>query len=452
MKITLKHFVTLLNYIAVWFVVRGIWHWFFSNNISIIVWIVWFILFFISHLLDIKANPVYGSDGNHIKVNFPKAIVVSLIFLFGVALVVWWFQYFFDNPYAALIMIPIWYILSLWMYPIKNRLHPVSRWKIIPAWVIIWWVLYIIINGIVHTIPSSRYNIASTWSMVHTDYTVWSKETKKSINNLRWITDGQFERGFLSDLFDNNWNSKINDVDMIWSWSTKPTWMDGYNDKDIYTHCIAMPDIEWCADFLSSYDWDTTIPTNIIEPAVIMDHSSTIKNELDFLALMIPHHQEAVDSSAVLLKLPSISPQLKPILENIISSQNTEIRSMLWWLNNRYSGTTYNGEPYVPMMRDTSSISDISTIETIYIQDMIWHHQWAIQMAEKVLTFSGIHEETKTLAENIIKNQTSEISILKNILNNINKPNNINTTNPNQQMDVVAPDSPVANTIYPSAR
>lgn len=451
MKITLKHFITLLNYIAVWFVVRGIWHGFFSNQSSIISGIVWLILFFLSHLLDQRANPVYDTEGNRIHSNIAKAILVSLLFLFGISLVVWGFQYFLDNPYASLIMIPVWYILSLWVYPIKKRLHPVSRWKIIPVWLIIWWLSYIVLNGIIHTIPAHRYNISNTWSIVHPDYLVWDQETKKSIKNLWWITDGRFEWWFISDMFNkNNW---IDDINTTWSISTRPSWMDWYNDQDIYTHCIAMTDMDWCAEFLSTYTGEVQIPEEIIEPSVIMDHSSMIKSELDFLALMIPHHQEAVDSSASLLRLPSISPQLRPILENIISGQNTEIRSMLWWLNQRYSWVTYTWEPYMPMMRDTSSISSLPTIENIFIQDMIAHHKWAVQMAEKLLLLSDTHEETINLAQNIIKDQTNEISILEQLLwGTTDTMDTVSMPPTSPEQNTTSSNDATTNTIYPSQR
>lgn len=449
MKITLKHFATLLNYIAVWFVVRAIWNWFFATHSSIISAVLWFVLFFISHLLEKRVNPIYDTDGNRIKTNIPKAIIVSLLFLFGIALVVWGFQYFFNNPYASLIMIPVWYLISFLIYPIKKNLHPVTRWKIIPLWLIISGLLYVVINWIVHTIPSNWYNISSTWSMIHTDYTVWTQETTKWVNNLWGLTDGKFEWGFLHDIFDKN--KLNNDINITWSEVTRPTWMDGYDDQDIYTHCVSMPSMEWCENFLSSYTWTTTLPDEIIEPSIPMDHSSMINSEFDFLALMIPHHQEAVDSSASLLKLPSISPQLKPLLENIISSQNTEIRSMLWWLNGRYSWVAYTWEPYMPMMRDVSNISDISVVENIYIQDMISHHQWATQMAEKVLTLSGLHEEVKSLANNIIKNQSAEINVFESLLTNTNTST---TTQSNtmmmQQNNTISPDDQtVTNTIYP---
>lgn len=439
MKITLKHFTTLLNYIAVGLVVRGIWHGFFSNTPSIISGAVWFLLFFISHILEQKTNPSIDSEGNRIGINIPAAILISLLFLFGVSLVVSGFQYFLDNPYASLIMIPMWYILSLWLYPLKKKLHPVSRWKILPLWLIIWWLTYIALNGVIHTIPTNRYNVASTGSIVHQDYIVWENQTRqKWWRNLRWALDGNIELGFLSDLFKSKDNTpKIED--------TRPTWMSGYTEQDIYTHCISMSDMEWCQEFLSTYTGEKINTPDITEPNAPMNHSTMINSELDFLALMIPHHQEAIDSSADLLKLPGLSNVVKTIAQNIVSWQNTEIRSMLSWLNNRYSGVNYTWAPYMPMMRDISSLPDTATKEKTYIQDMITHHLWAVQMAEKVLTFSNIHIETRRLANDIINTQTNEISLLESILNAWSTPSNTETLLPsNANQGVITPPDSIA--------
>jgi uncharacterized protein (DUF305 family) len=41
------------------------------------------------------------------------------------------------------------------------------------------------------------------------------------------------------------------------------------------------------------------------------------------------------------------------------------------------------------------------------------HHKGALEMAEKVLTFKNLHEETVIFAKNIIKNQKTEIEFMQ---------------------------------------
>jgi len=50
----------------------------------------------------------------------------------------------------------------------------------------------------------------------------------------------------------------------------------------------------------------------------MMNHADMVSDELSFISEMIPHHQEAVDTSSALL-LKTQNAQLKNILQNIIS-------------------------------------------------------------------------------------------------------------------------------------
>lgn len=67
------------------------------------------------------------------------------------------------------------------------------------------------------------------------------------------------------------------------------------------------------------------------------------------------------------------------------------------------------------MTRATSSMSASPTIERMWIEDMIMHHEGALQMAQSVLALNP-RAEIKTFAENIIRTQSAEISLMKEIL------------------------------------
>ena len=55
----------------------------------------------------------------------------------------------------------------------------------------------------------------------------------------------------------------------------------------------------------------------------------------DFMQMMIPHHQAAIDMAQVELRY-GIHPQLKGTARNIIKSQNAEIAQMRLWLATWY--------------------------------------------------------------------------------------------------------------------
>lgn len=58
-----------------------------------------------------------------------------------------------------------------------------------------------------------------------------------------------------------------------------------------------------------------------------MNHADMVKSEFDFIYLMIPHHQEAVDTSAALLKTTT-SPDLIALASGIVAGQAAEIETM----------------------------------------------------------------------------------------------------------------------------
>lgn len=195
--------------------------------------------------------------------------------------------------------------------------------------------------------------------------------------------------------------------------------IDDYNALE--EHCKMMPDMTWCEWF----DF-ATVSTG----THTMDHAAMVTDETSFLWEMIPHHQEAIDTSATLLTQTQ-NTGLKLILINIMSGQSSEIKMMKNRLSDSYSGSDYKSM-YMPMMRDTSSINAITTLEKMYMEDMIVHHQWAVDMANKLLsimsqqdpliklTEEGMKQRDalKSFAQNIIDAQTKEIAQFQELLKN----------------------------------
>ncbi|WP_372881695.1 DUF305 domain-containing protein [Psychromonas sp.] len=141
-----------------------------------------------------------------------------------------------------------------------------------------------------------------------------------------------------------------------------------------------------------------------------MSHADMINSEQDFLREMIPHHQEAVDTS-ILLFVFTDDKELKMLTEAIYTSQSKEILDMRLSYA-RWYNLIPTGASYQPMMRDLNLITDQER-ETRYVQDMIVHHKGALDMAEKVLTLDGIHEETVIFAKHILESQQLEIELMQ---------------------------------------
>jgi len=52
----------------------------------------------------------------------------------------------------------------------------------------------------------------------------------------------------------------------------------------------------------------------------------------DFVMMMIPHHQSAIDIAQVLVKEPNADPEIKTMAQKIISDQQKEIDQFNAWL------------------------------------------------------------------------------------------------------------------------
>lgn len=141
-----------------------------------------------------------------------------------------------------------------------------------------------------------------------------------------------------------------------------------------------------------------------------MSHTDMINTEKEFIREMIPHHQEAVDTS-VLLFVSTNDKELKTLSEAIYMAQTKEILDMRLFYARWYNQIP-TGSMYQPMMRDLNAVNDTER-DIRYVQDMIVHHKGALEMAEKVLTFDGIHEETIIFAKDIIKSQQIEIEFME---------------------------------------
>ncbi len=193
--------------------------------------------------------------------------------------------------------------------------------------------------------------------------------------------------------------------------------MENLTESEITEHCIAIPTMEGCDMFINTVGSGTNSGSIITTGTEIShNHADMVNSEVDFVALMIPHHQEAVDSTINLLNMTQ-NPILQYLGNNIVTSQQEEIQMMQERLSGIFAGRTYTGIPYMPMMREIRTISSTQTAEKMWLEDMVAHHQGAVDMAKKVLTLSP-RQEIKTFAENIIKVQSDEIKLMNQLLSN----------------------------------
>jgi uncharacterized protein (DUF305 family) len=150
-------------------------------------------------------------------------------------------------------------------------------------------------------------------------------------------------------------------------------------------------------------------------------------NEADvmFVQMMIPHHEQAVDMSDMVLSKSGINPEVQALAKQIKAAQQPEIDMMNAWLE------TWGRIP-MPEGAHHSSSDGMMTEEQMqerdeansaegqrpFLEGMIRHHQGAIKMAQAEIT-SGKNPEAITLAKNIAESQQAEVDTMTELLNKI---------------------------------
>ncbi len=147
---------------------------------------------------------------------------------------------------------------------------------------------------------------------------------------------------------------------------------------------------------------------------MMMDgHMMMVASDAEFIELMIPHHQEAVDTSELVLKTTK-NPELKAFLEDVIETQSQEINQMQDWYMTWF-GKEVPQSDYMAMMSGLEKFTG-AELDKAYIEGMILHHEGAVDMARQALKFTERQEITE-MAQAIIDVQTKEIETLKGWLN-----------------------------------
>lgn len=135
------------------------------------------------------------------------------------------------------------------------------------------------------------------------------------------------------------------------------------------------------------------------------DHAA-VAGEAGFIAGMIPHHQEAVDS-AMALSAATERAEMQELARSIIQGQSAEIERLQGWLRAWYPGAEPDPD-YRPMMRDRDGLGP-DEADRAFLEDMLRHHDMAIDMARAYLAGSfEKRAEVVAMAEQIGAAQQTE--------------------------------------------
>jgi uncharacterized protein (DUF305 family) len=160
------------------------------------------------------------------------------------------------------------------------------------------------------------------------------------------------------------------------------------------------------------------------QPVITGQPAGYNADDVAFATNMIPHHQQAVELSAMVPDR-STSADLIALAKQISAAQQPEIEIMKVFLvqwnenpdtNSGHAGhdSTMQGMVDGPTMTKLGSLNG-AEFDKLWLASMISHHEGAIEMAKAEIA-NGDNVDAKTLAKNIVATQGAEIGQMKQML------------------------------------
>ncbi|NUL44080.1 DUF305 domain-containing protein [Cellulosimicrobium funkei] len=149
-----------------------------------------------------------------------------------------------------------------------------------------------------------------------------------------------------------------------------------------------------------------------------------------FAQMMIPHHEQAVEMSEMLLAKDDIPAEVADFAQQVIDAQGPEIERMNAML------TAWDAEPMGDMggmegmdhggMSGMMSEEDMAALEEaqgaeaarLYLEQMTAHHEGAVDMAQDEVD-GGQNPQAVALAEQVIDAQEAEIQEMERMLDEL---------------------------------
>ncbi|OBB29429.1 DUF305 domain-containing protein [Mycolicibacterium peregrinum] len=189
-------------------------------------------------------------------------------------------------------------------------------------------------------------------------------------------------------------------------------------------------------------DATTATSATVASPQAPGEADNSAHNDADvmFAQHMIPHHQQAVEMSDVLLAKQGIDARVTELATQIKGAQAPEIAQMQGWLTqwgnppmppmpqqgHGDTGHGNMGQGDMPAMQGMVSEADMTALRNaqgveaakLYLTHMIAHHEGAITMAQDEIK-DGRYPAAVDMARTIVKTQQQEIDTMRQILGSL---------------------------------
>ncbi|WP_243233670.1 DUF305 domain-containing protein [Microbacterium sp. CIAB417] len=142
-----------------------------------------------------------------------------------------------------------------------------------------------------------------------------------------------------------------------------------------------------------------------------------------FAQMMIPHHEQAVEMSDMILDKEGIDPGVLTLASDIKTAQQPEIDQLQEWLNEWGADSDTGSMDGMDHGGGMMSDDDMAALEAatgseasrLFLEQMTMHHEGAITMAQDEVD-NGQNPDAIAMAQTIIDTQTAEIATMQELL------------------------------------
>ena len=148
-----------------------------------------------------------------------------------------------------------------------------------------------------------------------------------------------------------------------------------------------------------------------------------------FAQMMIPHHQQAVEMSEMLLAKDDVPAEVAAFAQKVIDAQGPEIERMNAMLTawgqdpvdtDGMEGMDHGGMSGMMSEEDMTALDQAQGTEAarLYLEQMTAHHKGAVDMAKDEVE-DGQNPQAVQLAEQVIADQEAEITEMQQMLDKL---------------------------------
>ncbi|AMM34295.1 hypothetical protein SA2016_3637 [Sinomonas atrocyanea] len=144
-----------------------------------------------------------------------------------------------------------------------------------------------------------------------------------------------------------------------------------------------------------------------------------------FAQMMVPHHEQAVEMSEIVLAKPGLDGRVSALAQQIKGAQAPEIATLKGWLGawnqpSAMPGDAGHGMEGMLSAEDLGKLraADSGAASRLFLSQMIAHHEGAIAMA-RTEKAGGAHPDAVAMAGSIVDSQAKEVASMKDLLDSL---------------------------------